>query len=138
MSNRHFRNSFSFLVAVVFVFVLLVAGINVHVVAAQDNSDDINVSGKWHVKGVDKFHIEFVKKGTQLIATFVYDDADLKRDYGERLPFFTATLNGRSFDGRMDYYQSKGALVTGKISKDSKTINFIDGSRSGETVLYRQ
>ena len=98
---------------------------------------DIDVSGIWRFKGENKFHIEFTKKESQLVATFVYDDKALKRDYGERLPFFTATLNGRRFDGRMDYYQSKGAIVTGRI-KDSTTIEFIDGSRSGENVLYRQ
>lgn len=99
--------------------------------------NDIDVSGIWRFKGGNKFHIEFTKKDSQLIATFVYDDKELKRDYGERLPFFTATLNGKRFDGRMDYYQSKGAIVTGRI-KDSTTIEFIDGSRSGENVLYRQ
>ncbi|MDD5245720.1 MAG: hypothetical protein PHU49_17065 [Syntrophorhabdaceae bacterium] len=99
--------------------------------------NDIDVSGIWRFKGENKFHIEFAKKESQLIATFVYDDKELKGQYGERLPFFTATLNEKRFDGRMDYSQSKGAIVTGRI-KDNKTIEFIDGSRSGENVLYRQ
>jgi hypothetical protein len=99
--------------------------------------DDVDFGGIWRFKGESKFHFEFTKKGTQLVAIFVYDDKELKQDYGERLPFFTATLNGRKFDGRMDYYQSKDAIVTGRI-KDSRTIEFIDGSRSSENVLYRQ
>ncbi|MDD5010219.1 MAG: hypothetical protein PHC68_17680, partial [Syntrophorhabdaceae bacterium] len=55
--------------------------------------NDIDVSGIWRFKGENKFHIEFAKKESQLIATFVYDDKELKGQYGERLPFFTATLN---------------------------------------------
>lgn len=132
MNNRLSSKFLRLVVLVLFVSIPVVT--LVETVWAQD---EIDVSGIWRSKGQNKYHIEFVKKGTQLIATFVYDDKALALDYGERQPFFTATLNGKKFDGRMDYYQSKGAIVTGNI-KDNKIIEFIDGSRSGETVLYRQ
>jgi tetratricopeptide (TPR) repeat protein len=106
----------------------------------QENLKGIDVSGIYRAKGkgTDDYHFEFALKGYQLIATFVYDNAELKRDYGERLPFFTATLSGRNFSGTMNYYMSKGASVTGKISTDNRTIEFVDGSRSGNIVLYHQ
>ncbi|HPU29093.1 MAG TPA: hypothetical protein PLM71_02090 [Syntrophorhabdaceae bacterium] len=130
------RNGISWKVPLLTAMFLLIS-IPMFMVQSVRAQNDIDVSGIWRFKGQNKFHIEFIKKGAQLIATFVYDDEALKRDYGERLPFFTATLNGNKFNGRMDYYQSKGAIVTGRI-KDSKTIEFIDGSRSGENVLYRE
>lgn len=129
------RNGISWkgsLLTVVLLLISMSMLMNIQFVQAQDG---IDVSGVWRFKGDNKCHIEFTKKGAQLVATFVYDDKELKGQYGERHAFFTATLNGRKFDGRMDYSQSKGAIVTGRI-KDSKTIEFIDGSRSGESVLY--
>jgi hypothetical protein len=122
------------LLAAMFLFISMPMFMDLHSARA---GEDVDVTGIWRFKGENKFHIEFTKKEPQLVATFVYDDKELKGQYGERLPFFTATLNGNRFDGRMDYYQSKGAIVTGRI-KDNKTIEFIDGSRSGENVLYRQ
>lgn len=136
MRSRNFRKVFFF--GVMLVFISLPAGINLQVVLAQEKTEDIDVSGTWRFKGENQFHMEFSKNGAQLVATFVYDDKELKGQYGERLPFFTATLTGRKFTGRMDYSQSKGAIVTGTISKDNKTIEFIDASRSRESVLYRQ
>jgi hypothetical protein len=120
------------------IFILLFTGIDLQTVMAQEKTGDIDVGGVWRFKGENKFHIEFSKTGSQLVATFVYDDKELKSDYGERLPFFTVILNGRKFNGRMDYYQSRGAIITGKINIDNRTIEFINGSRAQENVLYRQ
>lgn len=104
----------------------------------EQKSSGVDVGGVWQWQNNKEVqHLEFTITGNKLVAIFVYDDKKLAGDYGERSPFFTAVLDGRKFQGKMDYHMSTGATVDGTISEDNKTIEFTDSSKGGKSVVSR-
>ncbi len=84
----------------------------------------IDVAGRW-VMAVEKdFHFIFEVRSNQLIATWVYDNEELAKDYGREKPFFSATLDGRKFSGRMSYYKFEGSSVSGSIDENNQKIEW--------------
>jgi tetratricopeptide (TPR) repeat protein len=109
---------------------------------AQTQSGKADFIGIYRFSGQSNSHLEFVTRAGKLIATRVYDNPDLKKEYGERESFFEATLDGREFSGTMTFSSmDKGLPINGKISRDKRTIEWMGKDSQGiqyTSIVYKE
>jgi hypothetical protein len=113
---------------------------------AQAPSEPLDLNGAYEIRipeqgfRLTQSHLEFSLKGNRLLATAVYDDRDMARDYGERHNFFEASLRGRAFSGVMKEFGRRageeGLTIKGTISGDNKLVTWYV-LKNGQEIRYR-
>jgi len=111
-------------------------------VYAQMQSKQTDLIGIYRFSGESNSHLELVIKDGKLMATRVFDNPALKKQYGERESFFEAALNGREFSGIMtSSLTDKGLPISGEISRDKRTIEWVGKDAQGiqyTSIIYKE
>jgi ankyrin repeat protein len=98
----------------------------------------VDVGGTWRFPGEKDFHFTFELRGNQLVATYVYDNEELARDYGKEMPFFTATLEGNKFSGKVSFYKFKNSPIVGTIDEAGQKMEWTISQRGIKETVVRQ